>query len=172
MQPLKAQSHQIQNRMTSLSNDKIKQKGGYHPPILSHVWGLKQHGMKSKTLVTMLYKDNESELKTEDLAQFKPWTKTLHQTPLGIQYTNGVRYVADHGRASWLIDLIATEHPPLRNSPFQIWRLTAKQGKVLLRCEDSDEKELYSKEIENTSFPLPELTLYFTDFVLMLSTEF
>lgn len=51
-----------------------------------------------------------------DLARFTG-TEVYYQNPFGIRYTEGVQYMAEHGRAYWLIDAIASwqRNPKVRN---------------------------------------------------------
>lgn len=41
-----------------------------------------------------------------------------------------------------------------------------------MTCEDGNGKEVYRQELKSTDFPLPEITFYFTDNVIMLPTEY
>lgn len=53
----------------------------------------------------------------------------LHRHPLGITYTDGVRFLAETCGAFWLIDAVASHQPPIRRkkgadaASFQVWRL-------------------------------------------------
>jgi Family of unknown function (DUF6876) len=41
-----------------------------------------------------------------------------------------------------------------------------------LTCEDGNGKAVYSKAIEYTDFPLPEIALYFTNSTILLPSEY
>lgn len=80
-------------------------------------------------------------------------------------YTPGVRYLADAGRAYWVIDAIAsyfgspemnaaiTRDP--RIGQIQFWRLEVSDEKAVLTAEaDAGEEPFIRQEIPYTDFPL------------------
>ena len=93
-----------------------------------------------------------------------------------VTYTDGAQYVAGHGGAYWLLDIIAIaqRHEKAVNAePFQVWKLTVREKSMgTLTCEDGNGKEVYRQELEYTDFPLPEITFYFTDNVILLPGEY
>jgi len=97
-----------------------------------------------------------------------------------IVYTDGVKFVADKGKAYWLIDAIASWQPEIKNNPdayFQVWKLKVNEDRTaLLTCEIEDSegktKTPVKQEIKYTDFPLKEVKLYCVDGVLMLPTEY
>jgi hypothetical protein len=55
----------------------------------------------------------------------------------------------------------------------QLWKLKVNADHTaVLICEDGDGKPVYSKAIEFTNFPLPEIAFYFTDNVILLPGEY
>ena len=125
---------------------------------------------------------SEKTLREEDLRQFtgtENWWR--HPSVRHITYTDGVRYVAQAGEAYWLIDEIALANvyaPAVKAEEFQFWKLTRdKEGNgATLTCKDGgkegdEPKVVYSKRIPFTDFPLPEITLYFTNDVILLPSE-
>lgn len=96
-----------------------------------------------------------------------------------LSYTEGVKYLADHANAYWLIDAIASyqDSPQISRDPMlkeiQFWKLrVSNDDSAILTCErDSDDIALTQK-IEYTDFPLLGITLYLTNSVLMLPTEY
>lgn len=115
-------------------------------------------------------------LKTEDLDQFigsEHWYQ--HSLVRSITYTDGAKYVADHGGAYWLLDEIALAQkfsPAVRSEPFQLWKLTVNERKGLLTCDDGNGNVVYRKPIPFTDFPLAEVKFYFTDNVILLPSEY
>ena len=96
---------------------------------------------------------------------YRHWTGSL-------LYTDGVKYLADTAEAHWLIDLIASYR---RKEPFQVWTLKRDQegfGAVATMQEDSGQPVLVRQVIEYTDFPLPEITLWLVDGVLILKSEY
>jgi hypothetical protein len=101
--------------------------------------------------------------------QYKHW--------LGIRYTDGVKYLATTAKAYWLIDAIAShQNRRLLSNPrlleFQIWRLAVENSSATLICSEDTDIEVRRQSIEYTDFPLPEITLYLADKVLMLVSEY
>jgi hypothetical protein len=52
-----------------------------------------------------------------------------------------------------------------------VWKLTVTGSAAVLSCEDGNGNTVLSKNIEFTDFPLPEITLYFTNNVILLPSE-
>jgi hypothetical protein len=100
------------------------------------------------------------------------WTKRF-------SYTEGIKYLADRANAYWLIDTIASFQfsPTIVRDPMlkeiQFWKLRVNADKsAILTCErDSDDIAL-TQEIEFTDFPKERITLYLSNSVLMLPTEY
>lgn len=113
-----------------------------------------------------------------DLAQFVG-TSTYYQHPLGVQYTDGVQYLAEQGGAYWLIDAIASWQADPRISQdamlqqIQFWQLTVKDDlSALLVCERDKGDVVVSQDIPFTDFPLQEIMLYLQQGVVMLPSEY
>ena len=108
-------------------------------------------------------------LKESDLEQFTG-TEQYYKHWLGINYTDGVKYLAERAGAYWLIDLIASYR---RKEPFQIWRLEKKdKGWLATMQEYSDQPVLVRQEIEYSDFPLDKIELWLIDGVLLLKSEY
>jgi hypothetical protein len=116
------------------------------------------------------------DLKEDDLGQFTG-TANWYRHPLvrSIAYTDGAQYVAEHGGAYWLLDIVATMQldKAIRAEAFQVWKLAVKPDRAgTVTCEDGNGKEVYRQELEFTDFPLPEITFYFIDNVILLASEY
>jgi hypothetical protein len=115
-------------------------------------------------------------LTASDLAQFSgtdQWFR--HNLMRDITYTSGVQYLAEHGGAYWLVDKVATLQldPKVRAEEFQVWKLTTREdGRATLTCDDGNGRIVHSEEIDWTDFPLDQVTLYFTDKVILLPSEY
>jgi hypothetical protein len=102
-----------------------------------------------------------------------------------LQFTDGVKFLAENAEAYWLIDAIASYQQRLQNETFQLWLLIVgdhhefikpKPGKdcVLTCWQDRPVKgvtPLVSQQIVYTDFPLPEIKLYVEHRVLLLPSE-
>ena len=115
-------------------------------------------------------------LNAEDLDQFtgsEQWYR--HSLVRSITFTDGAKYVADHGGAYWLLDEIALAQKfsaAVKAEPFQVWKLTVNDCRGLLTCDDGNDNVVYSKPIPFTDFPLTEIKFYFTDNVILLPSEY
>ncbi len=104
-------------------------------------------------------------LKEADLWQFtstEHWYR--HALVRSVAYTDGAQYVAEHGGAYWLLDVIAIaqEHDKaVKAEPFQVWTLRVQDNrKGTITCDDGNGKVLYRQDLDYTDFPLPEVKLY------------
>ena len=112
----------------------------------------------------------------QELRQFTGTTQHFqHWT--GLQYTDGIKYLAQTAKAYWLIDLVASyqssfaKHPDLEH--FQLWELTTKDSKGLVSCaKDSGVDPSAQQMINYTDFPLSYIKLYVCNRVLMLPSEY
>ena len=109
------------------------------------------------------------------LAQFygtENWYR--HGLIRSILYTDGVKYVAETGGAYWLIDevAIAQMQRAIRGQVFQVWKLKVTGESAVLTCEDGNNNLVSRKKITFTDFPLPEITFWLRDNVIMLPSEY
>lgn len=119
----------------------------------------------------------EPALTKADLAQFYG-TENWYEHPLGILYTDGVKFVAERGGAYWLIDAIASwqSDPRIRDDrmlqAIQFWTLTVNPDRSAVLCCERDTDDIaLTQEIEFTDFPLQSIRLYVEDGVLLLPSE-
>ena len=103
-------------------------------------------------------------------------TETYHRISMLAKFnsTDGVKVLADKGKAYWLIDAIASYqmYPVVRNMEFQFWTLITKNRKGILTLTDGDGKVIKKQEIPYTDFPLSRVQLYLTNNVLLLPGEY
>lgn len=104
--------------------------------------------------------------------QYKHWLP-------GIQYTEGIKYVADKAGAYWLIDLVASYNNTKFRAryPFQVWTLKKtpqdkRSAAVATMKEDSGQPEVISQKISYTDFPLDKFEFYSIDGTIMLKSEY
>ncbi len=117
-------------------------------------------------------------LSAGDLRQFtgsENWYR--HSLVRSVLYTDGAKYLADHGGAYWLLDQIALAQrhdTRLAAEEFQLWKLIVDQedDSAELTCDDGNGRILYREDIAFTDFPLPEVTLYFCNNTILLPSEY
>jgi hypothetical protein len=116
-------------------------------------------------------------LTESDLRQFsgtEQWYR--HGLVRNVLFTEGAKHVADAGEAYWLLDEIALAQrfdKAVAAEPFQVWKLAVMSNcSASLTCEDGNGNTVLRKIIEFTDFPLPEVTLWFTDNTVLLPSEY
>jgi len=116
-------------------------------------------------------------LTKQDLRQFtgsELWYR--HGLVRWMLYTEGAKYVAEQGRAYWLLDelvLAQKSHSAVAAEAFQLWKLQVNADQTaLLTCEDGNGNTVLTKKIAYTNFPLEEITLYVTGNVILLPSEY
>jgi hypothetical protein len=109
----------------------------------------------------------------DELARFTG-TEHYYEHFTGFHYTEGIKYLADRLRCHWLIDLVGSYQPQLRNVPFQLWQIHVSQDQSALvtMAEDSGAPTLVSQQIRYTDFALPEFSFYCVERVVMLKSEY
>jgi hypothetical protein len=120
--------------------------------------------------------DTKKSLTAADLRHFTGTEKWYrHPFVRTVLYTDGVQYVAEKGGAYWLIDDIAFAqrgNKRVAAEEFQLWRLRVHPNHTgTLTCEDGNGKVVFTKALTFTDFPLEEITLYFTNGVILLPSE-
>lgn len=121
--------------------------------------------------------ETETKKLTEaDLANFTGSGKWYRHWLGKSLYTDGAKYVADQAGAYWLLDDIAVSQtrPKVRAEEFQVWTLTVEleKHKATLKCDDGNGNVVFSKRIEFTDFPLPEIKFYYADGTILLPNEY
>jgi len=99
-----------------------------------------------------------------------------HGLVRNVLFTDGAKFVADEGGAYWLIDAIAfaqRTEKSVADEPFQVWKLSVRDNRTgTLTCDDGNGNIVYRQELDYTDFPLPEITLYFTDNTILLPSKY
>lgn len=120
---------------------------------------------------------NTEKLTKQELVHFTGTSQWYRHSILkNILYTDGIRYVAQKAGAYWLIDEIAylqSDHR-IKNEEFQVWTLCVdlEKSTAVLTCDDGNDIILHTKHIGYTDFPLEEIKVYFTDNVILLTSEY
>jgi hypothetical protein len=103
-------------------------------------------------------------------------TEQWYRNPLFPKYlyTDGVKYLAEQAGAYWLIDYIFSKQNlrTIQEQGFQVWKLIVDDGRAIIKVEDGNENLIKEFKISYTDFPLKEFSLWFTDSVLLLPSEY
>jgi hypothetical protein len=110
------------------------------------------------------------------LAQFTGTTRWFrHSLMRNVLYTEGVKYVADQAGAYWLVDKVASLQldPTIAGEEFQVWKLEVHDNdSATLSCEDDNNNRIFVEKIHWTDFPAEGITLWYTDNVILLPSEY
>jgi hypothetical protein len=118
-----------------------------------------------------------AKLSEADLRQFAGGTGQWHRHALNrnILFTDGAKYVADEGGAYWLLDEIVLAQHYQKNvarQEFQVWKLTVNPDRTgTITVEDGNYNVVFTKTLDYTDFPAPEVTLWFSNNVIYLPAE-
>jgi hypothetical protein len=100
------------------------------------------------------------DLKEDNLESFTGTECYYRHFTRKLVYTDGVKYLAEHGEAYWLIDLVASyQNGPAiakneRLQEFQLWEVKLVGKGCVVTCrEDSNIPPSITQEIEYTDFP-------------------
>ena len=122
-------------------------------------------------------KKTKEPLSESDLAQFTG-TEHWYKHWLGkVVFTDGVKYLAERAGNGcfWLLDEIAISQsrPEVSAEEFQVWilKVDLEKRSAVLTCDHGNDNVVFSKAIEFTDFPMPEMKLYFTDNTILLPSE-
>ena len=93
-----------------------------------------------------------------------------------ILLTDGVQQLCEDAQCFWLMDIIGSHQPKIKNQPFQVWKLAVKDRSGKVSATDGNDKVIAKQNVPYTDFPLEELTLYVADGggryqVIMLTSE-
>lgn len=113
--------------------------------------------------------------KQEDLNQFYGTSAYYRHWMRNYVYTDGVKYVADHCGAYWLLDNILSYQTDkkIRKVEFQVWKLNVdlENETAILTMEDGNGKVLVSTKIPYTDFPLEKIEIWLENNTLYLPSE-
>jgi len=107
---------------------------------------------------------------TSPLAALRHWTRSFH-------YTEGVKFLAEHAGAHWLLDYIAARQKLARKDrrlrDLQRWVIKKTDTRYvrIACCRESSEKVFHEDVQLLGEFPLEEITLYLESETLMLPSE-
>lgn len=88
----------------------------------------------------------------------------------GLVYTDGVRALCTQFKCYWLLDLIASHQPQLREE-FQVWKLTRNGYTATIKATDGNDNKLITQHIPYTDFEADECTIWIEGNVMLLPSE-
>jgi hypothetical protein len=136
-------------------------------PLSPPPWGsLKRRQSMTKT----------PKLSEADLMHFTGSTNRYrHDFNHDVVFTEGARYVAVEAAAFWLLDdiaLLQRSNERIAAEEFQVWKLSVRPDRTgTLTCEDGNYNVVFTKQLEDTSFPPPGVVLWFANNTIYLPNE-
>jgi hypothetical protein len=115
-----------------------------------------------------------TDLKLSDLGYFTGTEQYHSMGPLfrNIVVTDGVKYVMDNGYSWFVTDALAIVINKLKDQPFLVVSLKLGKGDSgKMQIDDGNGKVLYTQKYEYTDAE-SEVKLYFTDNVMMVTSEY
>ncbi len=74
--------------------------------------------------------------------------------------TDGAGYLAEETKAYWLMDVIASHMPSVKDDTFAVAKLVKREKDWRFTLEDGDDNVHAEQIIEYSDFPLDEIMLY------------
>jgi hypothetical protein len=100
----------------------------------------------------------------------------------GLLLTDGVRALAEQFGAFWLLDIVASYQAPVTkpkpeiDMSFQVWKLQrtpdSPEFAANVTCTDGNDNIIFIQGIPYTDFPYAEATIWLTDGVMLLPSEY
>ena len=110
-----------------------------------------------------------------ELRLFTGSTEFYRHFTNALVYTEGVKFLAEHARLYWLIDLIAGwQRRALRDvalRKFQLWELRIAKGKGVVVCLRDSEDEAFRFRLRFADSALDYVRLYVENGTLLLPSE-
>jgi hypothetical protein len=100
-------------------------------------------------------------------------TDKYYRYTAGYLLTEGVKEMAERFKCYWLLDVIISYQPTLRNQPVQTWKIFKRKGNTAtVQCEDGNGVELKKQHIPFTDFEANSGTIWVIENVLLLPSEY
>lgn len=117
--------------------------------------------------------DEEQEILSE-LEQFTGTTQYYRSGMGGLLLTDGAHYLRERLNCYWLIDIVESYQPQLRDKRFQLWSIQVHKDKSALveMREDSGLEPLVKQALQYTDFKLKQYEFFCIDRVVLLKSEY
>lgn len=109
-----------------------------------------------------------------ELEQFTGTTKYYKSTFGTLLLTEGIHYFREKLECYWLIDIVESYQPKIKNVPFQIWSINKApdDSAIVEMKEDSGLEPIIQQEIPYTDFKLKNYEFYCVDGIVLLKSEY
>jgi len=91
-----------------------------------------------------------------------------------LKLTEGIHYLREKANCFWLVDIVESYQPTLKEVCFQIWKITVNEDQTaVVTCrEDDGLPELVKQDIPYTDFPLSDFEFFCINNVVLLKSEY
>ena len=130
--------------------------------------------MGIRELWSEVVKTDEEEQILSELEQFTGTTQYYRSSFGRLLLTDGAHYLRERLNCYWLIDIVESYQPKVRNRPFQLWSINVNPDKSALveMREDTGLEPLVRQAIKYTDFKLKQYEFFCIDKVVMLKSEY
>ncbi|MGB4467553.1 MAG: DUF6876 family protein [Azovibrio sp.] len=115
----------------------------------------------------------------EDLAQFYGTEHYYRFSPMyhNMYLTDGTKFLAEEAGAYWLMDMIASYLPRIKQHGFGSVKLVVKDGVGTFTIDDGNGNVFAKQKIDYTDFPFDEFSMFVAEgmedtWVIMLTSEY
>lgn len=102
-------------------------------------------------------------------------TDNYYFNPLfrAIKYTDGVKYIAEKGKAYWFLDVLFSHAiPKMKSEEFMVGKLTVNNdNSAEFSLQDGDHNVLATQHIDSTDFPARTAEIWIENGVAYLPSE-
>ncbi len=97
----------------------------------------------------------------DELREHSGGSDNLYRYNFGLVITEGIRSLCESFSCWWLLDILASYEPALKNEEFKVWTLT-KHGdnSATVKCTDGNDRILKTQNIAWTDFRADTCTIW------------
>jgi len=117
---------------------------------------------------------DESQKILSELAQFTGTTSYYKSSFGRLLLTDGAHYLRERLDCYWLIDIVESYQPQLKDKRFQVWSIDVKpdNSAIVEMKEDTGLEPIVRQEIGWTDFKLKQYEFFCIDGVVLLKSEY
>jgi len=111
-------------------------------------------------------------MKANDELRQYTCTDNYYRHPLGMLFTDGIKALCDKFECYWLLDVVCSYQPELKDEEFQVWTLSVNEDcSATVFGTDGDGKELRTQKIMFTDFRAQSAQVWVEGNVALLPSE-
>ena len=100
-------------------------------------------------------------------------TENYYMYMFGMSHTDGVKALCEMFECWWLLDVVCSYQPALKQKAFQVWKLSVDEQQIAtVICTDGNDKVLKAQTIPYTDFKAKGATIWCVDRIVLLPSEY